>query len=59
MKTPTLTGSLKYASGEELLLLTIFQPRIKRTIGRELDRRAALRRHAMRIAPTSTMKRAA
>lgn len=68
MKTPTLAGSLRYASGEELLLLTVFGgggSATKRTVDRELDRRASLRRHAMRfrgtavIAPTTSSKRAA
>jgi hypothetical protein len=49
MKTPTLAGSLRYASGEELLLLTIFGGSrgigvTRRSISRELDRRAILQR---------------
>jgi len=66
MKTPTLAGSLRYASGEELLLLTVFGAHgTKRVVGRELDRRASVRRSAMRlrasvsIAPASSSKRAA
>ena len=50
MKTATLSGSFRYASGEELLLLTVFgAPRTKRVVDRELDRRAALRRAAVRF----------
>ena len=62
MKTPTLSASVRYASGEELLLLTVFgAPRTKRVINRELDRRAALRRDAMRFRTATTLpsKRAA
>jgi hypothetical protein len=66
MKTATLAGSLRYASGEELLLLTVFGARgTKRVVDRELDRRASVRRSAMRlraavsIAPASSTKRAA
>ena len=66
MRTPTLAGSLRHASGEELLLLTVFGARgTKRVVDRELDRRASLRRSAMRlraaasIADASSTKRAA
>jgi hypothetical protein len=56
MKTPTLAGSVRYASGEELLLLTVFGPsRAKRVVDRELDRRASLRRHAMRFRSAVTL----
>jgi hypothetical protein len=66
MKSPTLAGSVRYASGEELLLLTVFYgPQAKRAVDRELDRRASLRRHAMRfrgsetLSPDTNTKRAA
>jgi hypothetical protein len=61
------TGALRYASGEELLLLTIFKSGIgsgsagsalKRSIDRELDRRAILRRFAEQ-SRTPTLRRAA
>jgi hypothetical protein len=62
MKSPTLSGSVRYASGEELLLLAVFgAPQSKSVIDRELDRRAALRRAAMRFRAATTLptKRAA
>ena len=62
MKSPTLSGSVRYASGEELLLLAVFgAPRTKRVIDRELDRRAVLRRDTMRFRTATTLptKRAA
>jgi hypothetical protein len=41
----TLTNSLRYASGEELLLLAVFRgTTMKRFVDRELDRRAMMRR---------------
>ena len=61
MKSPSLANSLRYASGEELLLLTVFgQSRTKRQIDRELDRRAEMRRYALRFPRmTTTLRRAA
>lgn len=61
MKTPTLAGSMRYASGEELLLLAVFQPQVKRQVDHELDRRALLRRAAapLRLPRGQYLKRAA
>jgi len=64
MKLTTLpSASLRYATGEELLLLTIFRgggiagSTMKRSVDRELNRRALLRQDAQRCA--RTMRRAA
>jgi hypothetical protein len=64
MKITTLpSASLRYASGEELLLLAVFRgggfagSTMKRSIDRELNRRAAVRQDAQHCA--RFMRRAA